>query len=112
MYAWVANGEQNVAWAGHSNQFACMGWTKEAVVYMRPAWGRYACGTVMGGLEAWQGHVPEVQGVLGACHVHLLKQSWSSVLDDSLPVSRVQCVHGPHTVMTVLLNVCLDNLDV
>ena len=82
----------------------------EAVVYMRR--GSYACGTVLGGLEAWQGHVPEVQGVPGACHVHVFKQSWASVFGRSLPDSRVQCVHVPNTtVITVLLNVCLDNLD-
>jgi len=74
--------------------------------------GRNACGTVLGGLEAWQGHVPQVQGVPGAFHVHVCKQSCTSVFVRSLPGPRVQYVHGPSTtVLTVLLNVFFDDLD-
>jgi len=93
----------NTLWA-----FATMGRkSEEGICTRRTVTGmRAGLWWVASRLVSWQGHVPEVQGVLGASHVHVFKESCASVFGRSLHVPGVQCVHSPNTtVMTVLLNV-------
>ena len=106
--AWAQEGEVNVAWAARAIHCAYMGCRNHCFKGMGCCEQNMCnmasvCG--VGGfagacaLEASQGHVPEVQGLPGAFHVHVVKQSCAGVEGRSLEGPAVQCVHGPSTTV-------------